>query len=187
MMMCNSIVIVLLVILVLSSIEINAKKTSTKGPDPKECEVCIANLEQIDKLIPKEKKSDKVSVEKAIGTHCTLSGFGSEWKPNPALTSPKDVKMCYIFEPIKKSVSTPFATGMPKKKVCERLKKENPEICEVKYPLKVEKKAGEEIDYNKMKVKELKTLLDQRGVKCNGCTEKADFVKKCKETENLDL
>ena len=48
MMMCNSIVIVLLVILVLSSIEINAKKTSTKGPDPKECEVCIANLEQID-------------------------------------------------------------------------------------------------------------------------------------------
>jgi len=92
-------------------IVINAAKKSSKGPDPKECEVCVANLEQIDKMIPKEKKSDKASIEKAIGTHCTLSGFGSEWKPNPALTSPKDVKMCYIFEPIKKSVSTPFATG----------------------------------------------------------------------------
>lgn len=162
-------------------------KKAAKPEDPKDCEVCVANLDQIDMLVPKEKKSDKAAIEKAIGTHCTLSGFGSEWKPNPTLTSPKDVKMCYIFEPIKKSVSTPMATGMPKKKVCQRLKKENPEICEIKYPIKVEKKAGEEIDYNKMKVKELKTLLDQRGVKCSGCTEKADFVKKCKETENLDL
>lgn len=41
--------------------------------------------------------------------------------------------MCYYFEPIKEAVSIPFATGMPKAKVCQRLKKENPEICEVKY------------------------------------------------------
>ena len=71
--------------------------------------------------------------------------------------------------------------------------------------IKVEKKEGEKIDYNKMKVKELKTLLgivthfilhivannifllDQRGVKCVGCSEKSDFVKKCQETEHLDL
>lgn len=109
------------------------KKGKSKEPDPKECEVCIANLEAIDKYIPSEKKGDKDAVEKAISTHCTLSGFGSEWKPNPLLTSPKDVKMCYIFEPIKKSISQPFATGMPKKKVCERLKKDNPEICAIKY------------------------------------------------------
>lgn len=136
-----------------------AKKGAKKAEDPRECEVCISNLEAIDKLIPSDKKSDLGEIEKATGTHCTLSGFGSDWKPNPALTSPKDVKMCYIFEPIKKAISTPFATGMPKKKVCQRLKKDNPEICEIKYPLKVEKKAGEEIDYSKMKVKELKTLL----------------------------
>jgi hypothetical protein len=53
--------------------------------------------------------------------------------------------------------------------------------------IKVEKKEGEKIDYGKMKVKELKTLLDQRGVKCVGCSEKADFVKKCQETEHMDL
>lgn len=28
---------------------------------------------------------------------------------------------------------------------------------------------------------------DQRGVKCIGCSEKADFVKKCEESEHLDL
>ena len=104
-----------------------------KVEDPKECEVCIANLEAVDHLIASDKKSDKLAIEKAIGTHCTLSGFGSDWKPNPNLVSPKDVKMCYIFEPIKKSISTPYSMGMPKKKVCQRLKKDNPEVCEVKY------------------------------------------------------
>jgi mesencephalic astrocyte-derived neurotrophic factor len=108
-------------------------KKKVKEADPRDCEVCVSNLEAIDKLIPADKKGDKLAVEKAINTHCTLSGFGSEWKPNPNLASPKDVKMCYIFEPIKKSISQPFATGMPKKKVCERLKKDNPEVCEVKY------------------------------------------------------
>jgi hypothetical protein len=108
-------------------------KKGKKEEDPKECEVCISNLNAIEKLIPAEKRTDKAAIEKAIGQHCTQSGFGSDWKPNPSLASPKDVKMCYIFEPIKKSISTPFATKMPKKKVCERLKKDNPEICEVKY------------------------------------------------------
>jgi hypothetical protein len=194
----------------ISTSEAAGKKSKEKEPDPKDCEVCISNLEAIDRLVPAGKKSDKLTIEKAITTHCTLSGFGSEWKPNPNLGSPKDVKMCYIFDPIKKSVSQPFATGMPKKKVCERLKKDNPDICAIKYrklfpffssflvlisslrlflliAIKVEKKEGEKVDYNKMKVKELKTLLTQRGVQCVGCSEKSDFVKKCQETEHMDL
>ena len=149
--------------------------------------MCVATLTAIDALVPSGKKSDKPEIETAIGKHCTKSGFGSVWLPNPALTNPKDVKMCYYMEPIKKSISQLFSTGMPKQKVCVRLKKDNPEICEVKYPLKVDKKEGEEVNYNKMKVKELKELLNNRGVKCIGCTEKEDFVKKCKETEHLEM
>ena len=53
--------------------------------------------------------------------------------------------------------------------------------------LKVEKKEGQSVDYNSMKVKDLKTILNQRGVSCQGCTEKAEFVKKAKETEHLDI
>jgi hypothetical protein len=173
----------LLLVCVVILLATTAEAAKKKEADPRDCEVCVHNLEAIDKLIPAEKKSDKNAVEKAIGTHCTLSGFGSEWKPNPALETPKDVKMCYMFEPIKKAVSTPFAMGMPKKKVCERLKKDNPEICEVKfrkcvwlpacwfhrttyyrfcvcYPLalKVDKNPSN-VDYNKMRVKDLKTIL----------------------------
>ncbi len=118
------------VLLVLLVVVYAARK---KEADPKDCEVCISNLEQIDMLVKPEDKADKLKIEKAIGTHCTLSGFGSDWKPNPALGNPKDVKMCYIFEPIKKAISTPFATGMPKRKVCERLKKDNPDVCDIRY------------------------------------------------------
>ena len=111
-----------------------AKKTGKKEPDPKECEVCVSTLEKIDSLVPKDKKKSKAAIEEAINKHCTSGSLsGSDWKPNPALTSPRDVKMCYMFEPIKKAISQPFSTGMPKKKVCERLKKDNPEICEIKY------------------------------------------------------
>jgi hypothetical protein len=46
------------------------------------------------------------------------------------------------MEPIKKSVSQPFSLKLPKKKVCQRLKKSNPEICEVKNSVKVEKEAS---------------------------------------------
>ena len=120
----------LLLLAVLLQISI-AKKP--KKPDPKDCEVCINNLEAIDKLIKPEDKSNNAAIERAIRTHCTLSGFGSDWKPNPALTSPKDVKMCYAFEPIKKAISAPFSTGMPKQKVCQRLKKDNPDICDSRY------------------------------------------------------
>jgi len=178
--------IIALVIVLVAALAVSAAK-GKKAEDPRECEVCIANLNFIDALIAPQDKKNPEAIEAAMGKHCTSSGFGSLWKPNPALTNPKDVKMCYYFEPIKKAVSTPFATGMPKDKVCKRLKKDNPEICEVKYPLKVEKKEGEKVDYNKMKVKDLKTLLDQRGAKCTGCTEKPDFVKKCEETEHLDI
>lgn len=175
---------ILLLFLLLAVLSAEAKKKAPKEADPRECEVCIATLNAIDALIPADKKKDKDVIEKAIGQHCTKSGFGSVWLPNPALTNPKDVKMCYYLEPIKKSVSTPFSTGMPKQKVCVRLKKDNPEICEIKYPLKVEKKDGEAVNYQKMKIKDLKEILNNRNAKCVGCSEKSDFVKKCQETEN---
>lgn len=128
-----ALVIVILVLFCLSSVSAAKAKKGAVEKDPRECEVCVKNLEAIDSLIPADKKRDKASIEAAISKHCTKSGFGSDWKPNPALTNQKDVKMCYYFDPIKKSISTPFSTGMPKSKVCTRLKKDNPEICEVKY------------------------------------------------------
>lgn len=70
-----------------------AAARKAKEKDPRECEVCIANLEAVDAMLEGSQKKDKAAVREAIGKRCTKSGFGSEWKPNTDLTSPKDVKM----------------------------------------------------------------------------------------------
>ena len=36
-------------------------------------------------------------------------------------------------------------------------------------------------------VKQLKQILNDRGVDCNGCIEKNDFVKKVMDTAHMDL
>lgn len=90
------------------------------------------------------------------------------------------------MDPIKKSVSQPFSLKLPKLKVCQRLKKTNPEICDVKNAVKVEQAASSE-DIKKLRVKQLKRILNDRGVECEGCLEKEDYVKRVLETAHMDL
>mmetsp|Transcript_17619 Transcript_17619/g.26099 ORF Transcript_17619/g.26099 Transcript_17619/m.26099 type:complete len:170 (+) Transcript_17619:17-526(+) len=150
-----------------------AVTSKTATADPKECEVCVSVLEKVDALLESGDKRQKDKIEGAIDEFCGQKKL-----------RPKDDKMCYSLKTIKKNVSQPFSLGMPKLKVCQRLKKDNNEICNLRYPIKVEKGS---VDYNKMKVKSLKTILRDRGVACEGCVEKSDFVRRCKETEDLDF
>merc|ERR1712038_1522120 len=76
-----------------------------------------------------------------------------------------------------------FSLGMPTKKVCERITKTNPEICSVKFPVQTEKM--EKKDLSKLRVKQLKSILADRGVECKGCIEKEEFIKKVQDTEHL--
>jgi hypothetical protein len=46
-------------------------------------------------------------------------------------------------------------------------------------------KTDSNTDYSKMRVKQLRQILGERGVECIGCVEKADFIAKIKETEAL--
>ncbi|CAM9673049.1 unnamed protein product [Ascophyllum nodosum] len=140
--------------------------------DPKECEVCVNVLEQVSGSMAAADRKDQLKIEAAVDAYCGQR------------LSAKDDKMCYYFLPIKKKVSHPFSTGMSKMKVCQRLKASNAEICEVKYPIKVDK---ENMDYNKLRVKQLKGILADRGVDCEGCLEKSDYVARCKTTEHLEL
>lgn len=140
--------------------------------DPKECEVCVSVLNQVNESLAPADRKNQLKIEAAIDTFCGQR------------LSSRDDKMCYSFLPIKKTISHPFSTGMPKLKVCQRLKASNAEICEIKYPIKVDK---ENMDYNKLRVKQLKGILADRGVDCDGCLEKSDYVARCKATEHLEL
>jgi hypothetical protein len=47
--------------------------------------------------------------------------------------------------------------------------------------------ADDDVNCSKMKVKELRVFLADRGLKCDGCAEKADFVAMCEANKDAPL
>mmetsp|Transcript_4853 Transcript_4853/g.7074 ORF Transcript_4853/g.7074 Transcript_4853/m.7074 type:complete len:164 (+) Transcript_4853:74-565(+) len=137
-----------------------------------ECEVCVKVIEEVKASMPKADARKKPLIEKALGDFCANEGLSSREK-----------KICYYIDPIKRDVAQPFSLGMTPLKVCQRINKSNPEICTVKFPIKTEKL--EKKDLSKLRVKQLKQILGQRGVECKGCVEKSEFIKKVQDTEHL--
>src|SRR4051812_7178172 len=78
-------------------------------------------------------------------------------------------KVCYFMNPIKREVAQLMKNGLPNDKICKRLSQKSSEICSVRNKVKVEKGST---DYNALKVKDLKKILADRGVVCDGCVEK---------------
>jgi len=136
------------------------------------CEVCVQVLDKVAARMEKKDRKDKVKIEGALEKYCKNKELDQREK-----------KICYYFDPIKRSIAHPFSLGMPMLKVCDRLKKDNPEICSVRNPEKVQ----EDTDYSKLRIKQLKQILAERGVECKGCLEKSDYVKRAKETHHMDL
>jgi len=131
-------------------------------------------MDDVRAMLSKEDSRKKDAIEAAIGKYC-------ENKKNTL--SAREKKICYYIDPIKRDVAQPFSLGMPSLKVCERINKTNPELCTVKLAVKTE--TMEKKDLTKLRVKQLKQILADRGVDCKGCVEKEEFVKRVQETEHL--
>lgn len=137
-----------------------------------DCEVCIKVIDDVRSTMDKKAAKDKPSIEAALGDYCKKKDLG-----------PREKKVCYYLDPIKRDVAHPFSLGMPSEKVCKRINSSNPEICSVKFPVQTEKM--EKQDLSKLRVKQLKSILADRGVECKGCVEKAEFIKKVQDTEHM--
>mmetsp|Transcript_3145 Transcript_3145/g.6603 ORF Transcript_3145/g.6603 Transcript_3145/m.6603 type:complete len:162 (-) Transcript_3145:146-631(-) len=139
-----------------------------------ECEVCVKVIEDVRAAMGGKKEwKNKADVEAALGKYCKKKELGVREK-----------KICYYLEPIKRDVAQPFSLGMPADKVCKRLEKVNPEVCGVKFPVKTAGMADK--DYSKLRVKQLKSILSDRGVECKGCSEKHEFIKRVKDTDHME-
>lgn len=55
----------------------------------------------------------------------------------------------------------------------------------MKFPAKTEGLKSE--DFKKMRVKQLKQILADRGVECKGCSEKDEFVKRVLDTAHMEM
>ena len=131
-------------------------------------------MDDIRASLTKEDAKSKPAIEAAMGNYCANAD---------ETLSAREKKICYYIDPIKRDVAQPFSLGMPSLKVCQRITKANPEICTVKFPMKTEKL--EKKDLSKLRVKQLKAILGERGVECKGCVEKEEFIKMVQETEHL--
>ena len=129
-------------------------------------------MDDVRASMDKKDTKDKPSIEAALGKYCKQDNLG-----------PREKKVCYYIDPIKRDVAHPFSLGMSSDRVCKRIDKTNPEICGVKFPVKTEKM--EKKDLSKLRVKQLKSILADRGVECKGCLEKAEFIKKVQDTEHM--
>ncbi|XP_009995266.1 PREDICTED: mesencephalic astrocyte-derived neurotrophic factor [Chaetura pelagica] len=97
----------------------------------------------------------------------------------------KENRLCYYVgatsdaaTKIINEVSKPMSHHIPVEKICEKLKKKDSQICELKYDKQIDLSTA---DLRKLRVKELRRILDDWGEACKGCAEKSDFIRRIHE------
>uniref|UniRef100_A0A8C0G367 Cerebral dopamine neurotrophic factor n=1 Tax=Chelonoidis abingdonii TaxID=106734 RepID=A0A8C0G367_CHEAB len=122
----------------------------------------------------KEKHSDftMATIEKELVNSC-MDTKGKEHRLCYYIGATSDAATKIISE-----VSRPMSAHVPVSKICEKLKKNDIQICELKYERKLDLNS---VDLSKMRVAELRKILDSWGEVCRACIEKTDFVNLIKE------
>jgi hypothetical protein len=75
-------------------------------------------------------------------------------------------------------MSKPISWSMPSDKICEKLKKKDAQICELRYDVEIDLKT---VDLKKLKVRDLKKIINDWGEDCQGCIEKSEFIQRIEE------
>ncbi|XP_038191483.1 cerebral dopamine neurotrophic factor [Arvicola amphibius] len=140
------------------------------GPD---CEVCKEFLNRFyNSLLTRGIDFSVDTIEKELISFC-LDAKGKENRLCYYLGATKDAATKILGEVIR-----PMSVHVPIVKICERLKKMDSQICELKYEKKLDLAS---VDLWKMKVAELKQILHSWGEECKACAEKSDYVTLIKE------
>ena len=79
-------------------------------------------------------------------------------------------------------MTKPMSFHMPANKICQKLLKKDPQICDLRYEKIID---VNEVDIKKLKVRDLKKILNQWGVDTKGFTEKSEFIEKINELKHI--
>lgn len=95
------------------------------------------------------------------------------------------IKQCYYVGGLEESatkivgeMAKPLSWGLPPEKICERLMKNDPQICELRYEKTIDLRT---VDLKKLRVKDLKKILNDWDERCENCIEKSEFIKRVEE------
>merc|ERR1719335_169852 len=104
----------------------------------------------------------------------------------------KDKTMCYYMGVgdaeqgtsggVKRDISSSLTRGINAKRLCNRLKSKDGQMCELKYDKKFDPKTA---DWKKLRVKELRKVCDDEGIDTKGLVEKEEYINKIKAHFNI--
>lgn len=136
------------------------------------CEVCVGVLTRLQNSLTDSEKSDPAAIERKFKELCLDSKKAEN-------------RFCYYIGGLEESatkivpeMSKPLSWGLPVEKVCERLEKKDSQVCELRYEKTIDFKT---VDFKKLRVRDLKKILSDWDESCDGCIEKADFIKRIEE------
>ncbi|KAK3932057.1 Mesencephalic astrocyte-derived neurotrophic factor-like protein [Frankliniella fusca] len=139
---------------------------------PEDCEVCFKVVEKFSNTLADDVRKDPTKIEAEFRKFCK----GSKSKEN---------RFCYYLGGLEESatgilgeLSKPLSWSMPAEKICEKLKKKDNQICDLRYDKTIDLKT---VDLKKLKVRDLKKILNDWDETCDGCLEKSDFIKRIEE------
>lgn len=75
-------------------------------------------------------------------------------------------------------ISKPLSWSLPADKICEKLKKKDAQICDLRFEKQIDLNT---VDLKKLKVRDLKKILNDWDENCEGCLEKTDYIKRIEE------
>eukprot|EP00052_Salpingoeca_macrocollata_P000379 m.19999 g.19999 ORF g.19999 m.19999 type:complete len:167 (-) comp10466_c0_seq1:109-609(-) len=146
--------------------------------DEKDCEVCIKVLTTVaDKAGSDVTDQDKT--EKILKNYCKAA-------------KGKENRFCYYIGGlpesavyIVKDVTGPLSRHLPPEVACQRLKKKDKQVCELRFDEEIDLST---MDLDKQRVKTLRKILNEKfNDGCKGCVEKADFIRRIRELSKTDL
>jgi len=137
-----------------------------------ECEVCVKYLTKLSESLSSEEKGTPAKIEKKFKEICkTAKG--------------KENRFCYYLGGLEESatgilseMSKPLSWSLPPMKVCEKLKKKDTQICDLKYDKQIDLK---NVDLKKLKVRDLKKILNDWDETCDDCLEKGDYIRRIEQ------
>lgn len=158
-----------LVILLASLAVCVSYSSALRGDD---CEVCISVLTRFSETLSKDDKSNQEVITKQFKKYCKDLKL-------------KENRFCYYLggtddaaTGILGEMAKPLSWGVPVDKVCEKLKKKDKQICDLRYEKQIDLKS---VDLKKLKVRDLRKILNDWDEVCDGCLEKGDFIKRIEE------
>ncbi|XP_067638216.1 mesencephalic astrocyte-derived neurotrophic factor homolog [Eurosta solidaginis] len=137
-----------------------------------ECEVCVKTVKRFADTLDDATKKDNKKIEEKFKTFCKKQ-------------KNKEHRFCYYLGGLEESatgilneLSKPLSWSMPADKICEKLKKKDAQICDLRYEKQIDLNS---VDLKKLKVRDLKKILNDWDESCDGCIEKTDFIKRIEE------